>query len=308
MSVEMSRGSPSDGAGQGTGHQKPLAALAPAGEYLAAVLRRWYFLVVGLVGGVLSLIDLMTSKTYETTTGSNHQPVVHTDTFMPVWIWVLIMIVGLVLAQYLAWVDMRGKREAVIAERDVVTAERDALKAGGDLPLGLQVERTYIRIPKSTALVLRVTNESQLQIDAIRAKITKMERFDPNSSSWNEIYVDRWEYFKWDGPGIETSILAGSHADLLVASTDNEIQLGIEDELDDDHEEEITEPALEEEPGTLFRADANDIAALSAMRLALATWRFRVAFEADHRQTETQIICFKFEQDAEGGLKLCWLE
>jgi hypothetical protein len=65
-------------------------------EYARYVGRRWWFVVVGVVGGVLTVVALVASIV------------------IPTWLGIVILVVGLSVAQFLAFKDMRGERDKAL--------------------------------------------------------------------------------------------------------------------------------------------------------------------------------------------------
>jgi hypothetical protein len=86
-------------------------------EYAKYVARRWWFVAVGVIGGVLTIVTLVASIV------------------VPTWLGVVILVGGLTIAQFLAFKDMRD-------ERDMARAELQAAEVGIGLKvwLGQQIE------------------------------------------------------------------------------------------------------------------------------------------------------------------------
>jgi hypothetical protein len=232
-------------------------------EYLGAVLRHWFLLVVAVVGGILGFIDL----------------VVHGGPTIPVWLWVTIMMAGLVVAQFLAWTDMRTEWRGAAEARDQLADAALAPASAADPPVELNVRRDVRDDDGRTLLQLACHNEGRLQLDDLVARISKIER--RTRDGWvpfNELDAD---HFMWDGPGTTTTLRAGSEALLLVASA---------------------ERVGNGSAGTLWRSrTGRDAGPLSDKHWDFGTWRFQVAFEASHHRTQLEQLTFTLAPPPSGS-------
>src|SRR4051812_5015119 len=161
--------------------------------YATAVWRHWFALVVAGVGAVLGFVDLGV--------GGEHS-------LIPIWTWLVLILVGLVIAQYLAWLDMRGERDHLA----------DAASASS-APV-VRLSTTGLQTHGGTGLQLKCLNQGDSPLNNLTARILEIARWDEPSSTWIRFEDNDADHFPWDGPGIRAQLNPGSEILLNVASAE----------------------------------------------------------------------------------------
>jgi hypothetical protein len=151
-------------------------------EYARYVVKRWWSLVVGVAGGILFVISLVTPVS------------------VPVWLGIVILFGGLTVAQFLAFRDMRDERTAAQQELNEARKEPGAL-----------LRKCYVEGQKlHERIVLRqgvARDEAQLQ--------------DIENKSRSDVYAwakDCWEVLRAHFPGEEQEFM-GPERTVVVKAT-----------------------------------------------------------------------------------------
>ncbi len=90
-------------------------ALASLGEFYGKVIRRWYAVGIGVIGGILGLASTLYAEA---------KPEAHS--LVPLWVWLPLLAGGFLVAIIWAFHDVRMERDAAKKERDAVKEETES--------------------------------------------------------------------------------------------------------------------------------------------------------------------------------------